>query len=109
VIEPVTGLDDWLARSRPETRILLTPGAPPLARALERWDGAAPLALLVGPEGGLAPEEAESCRRAGLHLAGLGLLTLRFETAAVAALAVVMQQREDADPASLNALQGAES
>lgn len=56
--------------------------------AWEPEDGAV---LLVGPEGGLAAEEEARCRRAGFEAVGLGPRTLRFETAAVAGLAVLSQ------------------
>lgn len=47
------------------------------------------LVLIVGPEGGFAPDEIESLTEAGAKLFSLGLRRLRTETAAVAALANV--------------------
>jgi 16S rRNA (uracil1498-N3)-methyltransferase len=47
------------------------------------------LALMIGPEGGFAPDEAERLARAGAKPFSLGLRRLRAETAAVAALANV--------------------
>jgi len=44
--------------------------------------------LLVGPEGGFAPEEIEMARQKGFHIAQLGLPVLRAETAAVMAAAL---------------------
>jgi 16S rRNA (uracil1498-N3)-methyltransferase len=44
--------------------------------------------LLVGPEGGFAPEEIEMARQKGFHVARLGLPVLRAETAAVVAAAL---------------------
>jgi len=44
---------------------------------------------LVGPEGGLAREEVEACLAAGARLATLGPRILRFETAAIAAVALI--------------------
>jgi 16S rRNA (uracil1498-N3)-methyltransferase len=49
-----------------------------------------PLALAFGPEGGWTPEETESFREAGWKSASLGGTILRAETAAIAAVAVVM-------------------
>jgi len=43
--------------------------------------------LLVGPEGGLADDEAAACREAGMHAIALGPWTLRTETAVAAGLA----------------------
>lgn len=45
--------------------------------------------LAVGPEGGFEPAELEALREAGFVAATLGASTLRFETAAMAAVAVV--------------------
>lgn len=59
-----------------------------LGGALAGWEGANPLRLLLGPEGGLGPEERARCRDAGWRPASLGPRTLRFETAGVAAVAV---------------------
>ncbi|WP_419161806.1 RsmE family RNA methyltransferase [Candidatus Palauibacter sp.] len=46
------------------------------------------LAVAVGPEGGLTAEERRRCEAAGFELISLGPGTLRFETAAVAAVAL---------------------
>lgn len=70
-----------------------------------RWladaDGAAPrtagatepVAILVGPEGGLTAGEREALLAAGWTPCRLGPATLRFETAAVAAAALVAAAR----------------
>ncbi|MDY6983122.1 MAG: 16S rRNA (uracil(1498)-N(3))-methyltransferase [Pseudomonadota bacterium] len=55
-------------------------------------DGARPeggVALLIGPEGGLAPAEIDLARSAGFNGIALGKRVLRTETAPVAALAVL--------------------
>ena len=48
------------------------------------------VSLMIGPEGGFAPEEAASAREAGLISVSLGARILRCETAPVAALAAVL-------------------
>ncbi len=80
--------------------------AVPLAAWLDAWrsggvafapDGeqsmaalpAAPSAVLIGPEGGLAPGEIAAARAAGFIVARLGPRVLRTETAGMAALAAV--------------------
>jgi 16S rRNA (uracil1498-N3)-methyltransferase len=45
--------------------------------------------LLIGPEGGFAPEEVEQARAAGYRPTSLGPRRLRVETAALAALALI--------------------
>lgn len=46
------------------------------------------VAMLVGPEGGLAPEEIAAARAAGFVAVSLGSRILRVETAAIVALAL---------------------
>lgn len=48
------------------------------------------LVLVVGPEGGIAPEESEAFAAAGAQACRLGPTVLRTSTAGVAALAVVL-------------------
>ncbi len=55
------------------------------------------VSILIGPEGGLAPSEAEILRTAGFHPAYLGPGVLRVETAAIYAIAAVktiLQERD---------------
>lgn len=67
------------------SRLLLdTAGSPVAALSCN-----GPTALAVGPEGGLEPRETESARARGWLAASLGSGTLRFETAIIAAAAVV--------------------
>lgn len=69
-------------------------GGEPLAGAMS-----APVVghfLVVGPEGGLAPEEVEACLAAGGRLASLGPRVLRAETAAMVAVALVQHLAGDA-------------
>jgi 16S rRNA (uracil1498-N3)-methyltransferase len=48
----------------------------------------APLCVAVGPEGGIDPDERELLVNAGWLPVAIGRSTLRFETAAIAALAI---------------------
>jgi 16S rRNA (uracil1498-N3)-methyltransferase len=84
-------LEHWLARNSPAggVRLMLAPAArcslanvqgPPVGGAVE---------LLVGAEGGLAPEEAWSAGLAGFRSVRLGPRILRTETAGLAALAAI--------------------
>jgi 16S rRNA (uracil1498-N3)-methyltransferase len=47
------------------------------------------ITLLIGPEGGLAPDEREFAKRGGFLPMRLGPRTLRTETAPLATLAVL--------------------
>lgn len=48
--------------------------------------------LMVGPEGGFEPAEAEAAERAGMQIVSLGTRILRCETAPLAALTAVMYE-----------------
>lgn len=53
------------------------------------------LHLLVGPEGGLEPDEVRLIGQGGLVTASLGKRTLRAETAAIAALGIIQYELGD--------------
>jgi 16S rRNA (uracil1498-N3)-methyltransferase len=74
----------------PARRLVLSPadGGRPLRALLP--DRAA-TALLVGPEGGLAPAETEAARAAGFVPVSLGPRILRVETAAMVAVALAAE------------------
>ena len=67
------------------------------ARLVLDWSGTpilleemgAPVTIAVGPEGGIEATELQLLRAAGFRAVSLGANVLRFETAAVAALAIV--------------------
>lgn len=82
---PPTTLTVFLQRAT-GLRLVAAPGAPRAAEPLVTGGGG--LTVLVGPEGGLTPEEVAEAVRAGFLPLGLGPRTLRAETAAVVALAV---------------------
>ena len=52
------------------------------------------VAIIVGPEGGFSPEEAERAEKAGLSLLGLGRRILRTESAAAFVLACLSSEFE---------------
>jgi 16S rRNA (uracil1498-N3)-methyltransferase len=92
IAEPIA-LADALAALAPERLLVFcdedAPIADPVA-ALAAVSGAAALAVLIGPEGGFAPQEREMllAHQRVVRLA-LGPRILRADTAAVAALALV--------------------
>lgn len=92
---PACPLDKALAGwDEGRTLLFLDEGGsgPPLASSIP--DG--PLAVLVGPEGGFAPEEREMLARLPFaRPVSLGPRILRAETAAIAALAVVQAIKGD--------------
>jgi 16S rRNA (uracil1498-N3)-methyltransferase len=85
-------LEELLPRAREDTmRLLLYEGAsrPTLAQALASGPEVGEVWLVVGPEGGFAPQEVEAARRLGFRVVGLGPTVLRAETAAVVAAGLV--------------------
>ena len=99
VIHPVLELSAWLKgqagkESSPMTRCVLSlaVGSQPLSATVARHPGRVPLLLLSGPEGGLSPSEDAQARSAGFEAVALGPRVLRAETAALAALAMLVLQ-----------------
>jgi 16S rRNA (uracil1498-N3)-methyltransferase len=64
----------------------------PLGRELSRLSAEQAVAIAVGPEGGLTPEEAGLAAGAGYRLVSLGPFILRTETVAAAVLGAVIAQ-----------------
>jgi 16S rRNA (uracil1498-N3)-methyltransferase len=85
-VDPPQAWVVFLARcDLPAERLLLHtgPGLPPLRRS------GGDVVVAVGPEGGFAPEEVDAAVEAGWEAASLGPRTLRVETAALAAAALL--------------------
>ena len=87
----------WLPSMHPEAMLEHALAATPAgARWLLDADGEPatlretdpPITIAVGPEGGIEPEERDALLGAGFRPVKVGPLTLRFETAAIAALAL---------------------
>lgn len=80
---------DAAVATEAEARLFLDEaGAPPLLGVLPA--SPASVALLLGPEGGWTDAERARAIESGWTAAGLGAQILRAETAAIAALAIVM-------------------
>ncbi|GFN22521.1 16S rRNA (uracil(1498)-N(3))-methyltransferase [Thermanaeromonas sp. C210] len=98
LVEGPCSLEEALNGMAPET-LLLVPWEEErqrgLKEALSAVDFSRPLAILVGPEGGLTPAEVDRARRAGGIVVGLGPRILRTETAGLACLAVLMYEGGD--------------
>jgi 16S rRNA (uracil1498-N3)-methyltransferase len=89
VVEAPAPLETVLARAPRGSRTLLfhEGGGEPLEDVVER--AAEGHLLLVGPEGGFTPAEVEAALAAGARLVTFGPRVLRFETAAICAVALV--------------------
>jgi 16S rRNA (uracil1498-N3)-methyltransferase len=81
------------ASREPGPRVVLDPRGEPLHSVVAR-NSAGGVTLLVGPEGGIEDDELTMLETSGWRRARLGTATLRFETAAVAAVGVVRAAQE---------------
>lgn len=96
-VVPVRSLQALLDGVGPETTAIMLyegAGGESLRTILAERESADYL-LIIGPEGGFSPAEAALCTGRGVLLATLGPRILRTETAAAAALAVVMYEKGD--------------
>lgn len=90
-VDELAALERWLERP-PETgvrRLMLAPGAATTLAALPAPAAGERIELLIGAEGGLAPEEMRAAALAGFVAIRLGPRVLRTETAGLAALAAL--------------------
>lgn len=86
---PVMSLTDALQQPALGVRIMLDPDATESYPAwLERQTALTDLTILIGPEGGFAPEEIDAAKAAGFLCFRLGPRVFRTETAGPVALAV---------------------
>lgn len=88
-LHPLADVQPWLAAPAEGVRILLSPRA---TESLADWARATPpqhVTFLIGPEGGLTPQEEAAAIAAGALSLSMGPRVLRTETAGLAALAVL--------------------
>jgi 16S rRNA (uracil1498-N3)-methyltransferase len=90
-VGPVTPLDRALAAVGPGLRWL----ADPRGTRPEVTPPATGATVIIGPEGGFEAGELVACRQAGFESVRLGSRMLRFETAAIAALALIASGRTE--------------
>ncbi len=89
-VTSVAGLAEVTARVRAASLALLLDPDAELALAAARFPVAGEIVLVVGPEGGVAPEEASALAAAGAVGARLGPTVLRASSAGAVAAALVM-------------------
>jgi len=95
IVGPIAAPQALAAETAP-TRLLLDASGAPFPAAL----APKPAALAIGPEGGWDPEELAAAKSLGWSVVRLPAGTLRAETAAVAALALLRAARERGESAS---------
>ncbi len=92
-VSPPQAVTEWLGAWEGSGIVFLPDAAHSLAALAQPL---APLALLVGPEGGFDSRELRAALARGFHPARFGPRVLRTETAAAAALAVLQSMWGDA-------------
>jgi 16S rRNA (uracil1498-N3)-methyltransferase len=85
-ILPPAPLGEFLSTARDGTRVLLDPAA---EAGLQTIGTVLAVTLLIGPEGGLSPDERALAIDAGFTPVRMGPRVLRTETAAIAALSAL--------------------
>jgi len=101
VISSPRGLDEWLGENAGRGRQLGFVLTPEAARSLDEVEAVSgPVALLIGPEGGLSEEEQALAVRSGMQPLALGPRILRTETAALAAITALQLRWGDLSVAS---------
>ncbi|MDP2827175.1 MAG: 16S rRNA (uracil(1498)-N(3))-methyltransferase [Sulfuricellaceae bacterium] len=86
-VAPISSIPNWLGNAPPGLRLLLSPAAELSLSGLDKPQDV--VTLLIGPEGGLSPNEIEMALGCGFVPTRLGSRVLRTETAALAALAAM--------------------
>ena len=90
VIEPLATTAQLTARAAESTVLVLDPTAEYALTSLTAHDlGHGDVLLVVGPEGGVSPEERDALVAAGARCVRLGTSVLRTSTAGPAAIAVL--------------------
>jgi 16S rRNA (uracil1498-N3)-methyltransferase len=92
VIHPVTNLAAWLKTHRAGSAYLLSlrDGSVPLREAAAKTMSDTAMTFLSGPEGGMSNSEEQAAMASGFACASLGPRILRAETAALAALTLLV-------------------
>ena len=86
-INPITKIDNFLADCNAAMKFILSPMAQKTWREIQVIPG--DISVLIGPEGGLTPEEVQQAQASDFTSLALGPRILRTETAAVVALSIL--------------------
>lgn len=96
-IEPISGLKEVLDALDPlvEAFLCYEGQADCSIKGLLENSKAKRFFVLIGPEGGFSPDEVAMCKNCGVKTVTMGARILRTETAALAAVSLVMYQKGD--------------
>lgn len=97
VIEPIRSMKEFIRTLDPGPLTLqLFPweeSTQPIKEVLRAHPDVKTITVLIGPEGGFSSFEADMAKEKGFHLVSLGPNLLRTETAAIAALSMLLYER----------------
>lgn len=99
-VHPLTGLEGALAELPPGALLLACTLDAPAALAGIDPDAFAAVAVVVGPEGGLAPEEVTALQSAGAHAVHLGPRVLPATRAAALSAGILLLRAGELDRAA---------
>jgi 16S rRNA (uracil1498-N3)-methyltransferase len=88
-LEPIQSFDEYLKKSLPKLKLLLSPDATQSLYSVLMETEPQDIVLMIGPEGGHSPEEEAQAQAAGYQIVSLGERVLRTETAGVVAITAV--------------------
>jgi 16S rRNA (uracil1498-N3)-methyltransferase len=94
-LRELSSFTEALSQAMKEGRrgILLHEAANGSSSSSRSWpDNGKPIAIAVGPEGGFSEDEVRLALNAGAEIVSLGPRRLRAETAAIASLAILIEQ-----------------
>jgi 16S rRNA (uracil1498-N3)-methyltransferase len=96
LIDPITSFRDLMMTIDPGPLPLLLflweEGTVPIKHLLRQTPNAQNIVVLIGPEGGFSPAEADLAKQQGFQHVSLGPNILRTETAAVAVLSMILYE-----------------
>ena len=96
-VESITLLKDLFLKVEPNVEILMCyeGQADSSLKTLLETTVASKFLIIIGPEGGFSPAEAQFCKDSGAKVVTMGPRILRTETASLAAVSLVMYQNGD--------------
>lgn len=96
-VEPIALLKDLLLKVEPDVEVFMCyeGQADSSLKTLLETTAVSKFLIIIGPEGGFSPAEAQLCKDNGAKVVTMGPRILRTETASLAAVSLVMYQNGD--------------
>tara|TARA_B100000963_G_scaffold207652_1_gene180900 strand:+ start:33 stop:773 length:741 start_codon:yes stop_codon:yes gene_type:complete len=89
-LKPLKSIDEWLPNDKSDCKLILRAKADSFERVKSYFTAPPQSAsVIIGPEGGLSPEEITVAVAQGYHPVGFGSRVLRTETAPIVALGIL--------------------